>query len=104
MVPDDIVDGMRDNEKRGQFFAKTRDGRWALKQAEGQTEPIVPSKNPKESLKEILRQSTDSPANYDIFVELIFQMLSYRPSERISPSQALEHPFIVAGENAVLAE
>jgi len=105
MVPDDILERMKESH-RSQFFERGRDGRWALKQKDGQTEPVVPSTNPKESLKEIFKNkknknaSTDTPGNYDIFVDLIFRMLAYRPRDRITPELALEHPFIVAGEHS----
>eukprot|EP00557_Chaetoceros_sp_GSL56_P006512 CAMPEP_0176506280 /NCGR_PEP_ID=MMETSP0200_2-20121128/16947_1 /TAXON_ID=947934 /ORGANISM="Chaetoceros sp., Strain GSL56" /LENGTH=79 /DNA_ID=CAMNT_0017905897 /DNA_START=1290 /DNA_END=1529 /DNA_ORIENTATION=- len=48
----------------------------------------------------ILQRSTDSQGTYDVFVDMIHQMLSYRPRERITATEALEHPFIVAGEHS----
>lgn len=97
MVPDEILDRMGE-QQRNQFFERGRDGRWALKRTEGQPEPILPSENPRESLKEVLRESNDSPGNYDVFVELIYKMLSYKPEDRVTPDQALGHQFIVAGQ------
>ena len=93
MVPDDIVIQMKE-QQRNQFFEKSADGHWTLKTpADATQEPAVPSSNPRESLKAILRRSNDS-GDYDIFVEMIYRMLSFRPSERINPTQALAHPFI----------
>jgi serine/threonine protein kinase len=100
MVPNDILIRMRD-QQRSQFFEMGEDGQWTIKQGGGKNGPIVPSINPRESLKAaILQRSTDSPGNYDVFVDMIHQMLSYRPQERITAAEALEHPFIIAGEHS----
>jgi|AntRauTorckE5430_2_1112549.scaffolds.fasta_scaffold01499_8 serine/threonine protein kinase len=99
MVPDDVVMNMKE-QQRNQFFEKRADGHWALKApTDVSQEPVVPSSNPRESLKAILRRSNDS-GNYDIFVNLIYKMLAFRPSERITPTQALGHPFIIESEHS----
>lgn len=58
------------------------------------------------SLKEVVEQEASrkkkfspkdkqhSSRQYDLFVDMIYKMLSYQPSERISPTLALKHPFI----------
>ncbi len=95
MIPDEILNRMNETQ-RNQFFEKGQNGAWVLKRTAGQSEPIVPSGNPRESLKEVLRES-DSTRNYDVFVDLIHQMLSYNPEERITPNQAIIHRFIISG-------
>ncbi len=97
MVPDEILDRMGE-QQRNQFFERGRDGRWVLRPKEGQTESITPSQNPRESLKEVLRESSDSPGNYDAFVDLIYEMLAYKPEDRIAPGQALVHQFMIERE------
>lgn len=99
MVPNDILFSMRD-QQRAQFFEMGQDGQWNIKQREGKGSPILPSMNPRESLKTIVRRSGDTAGNYDVFIDMIHRMLSYRPHERISATEALQHPFIVAGEYA----
>lgn len=99
MVPNDIIYNMND-QQRSQFFEMGEDGHWTIKQGGGNNGSVIPSTNPRESLKAILQRSTDSQGNYDVFVEMIHQMLSYRPRERITATEALEHPFIVAGEHS----
>ena len=111
-----------DQQHRVQFFEQI-DGRWAIKQKppEGQgaggassssttqtsATPIVPSENPIASLKDVVEkeaskkvrryssQDTDHSARqYNLFVDLIYRMLAFKPSERIRPEAALDHPFI----------
>jgi len=98
MVPNDVLANMKE-QQRNQFFEKRADGLWSCKTAADANEPFVPSTNPSESLKAILRRSNDN-ANYDFFVDLICKMLSYRPSERITPAQALNHSFITESEHS----
>ena len=71
---------------------------------------VVPSRDPIASLTEVIKAEThrkkkyppsetgNSPRNYELFVDLIFRMLSYDPRQRIKPEEALNHAFIVAGE------
>eukprot|EP00547_Thalassionema_nitzschioides_P005594 CAMPEP_0194210290 /NCGR_PEP_ID=MMETSP0156-20130528/8135_1 /TAXON_ID=33649 /ORGANISM="Thalassionema nitzschioides, Strain L26-B" /LENGTH=689 /DNA_ID=CAMNT_0038937615 /DNA_START=314 /DNA_END=2383 /DNA_ORIENTATION=- len=70
---------------------------------------IVPSSNPIESLTEVIcaesskskkraETGVDSQQVYEMFVDLIYKMLSYDPDERIKPEEALNHPFIRSGE------
>lgn len=104
MIPNDILMSMKE-EERNKYFERCANGEWSIKQKEGQP-IVVPSMNPIESLKELFRKrnaSTEAsqPAgNYDIFVDLVYRMLAFRPSERIKPHQALQHQFIVAGEHS----
>ena len=98
MVPNDVLANMKE-QQRNQFFEKKADGFWSCKTAADANEPFVPSTNSSESLKAILRQSNDH-ANYDLFVDLISKMLAYRPSERITPAQALSHSFITESEHS----
>jgi dual specificity tyrosine-phosphorylation-regulated kinase 1 len=43
-------------------------------------------------------ESGNTPENYKMFVDLINRMLAYEPEERISPEEALQHPFILSGD------
>jgi serine/threonine protein kinase len=67
---------------------------------------VVPSQDPIASLTEVIRAEThrkkkyppsetgNSPQNYDLFVDLIYRMLSYDPKGRINPDAAMKHPFL----------
>jgi dual specificity tyrosine-phosphorylation-regulated kinase 1 len=71
-------------------------------------QPVVPSSNPTASLMEVIRtgnrqkkkfppsEAYNSERNYEMFVDLVHKMLSYEPSERIKPFEALNHPFLVS--------
>lgn len=71
-------------------------------------EPIVPSHEPIASLSQVIRveaqrkkkyppnETGNSMRNYGLFVDLIHRMLSFDPKERITPQEALSHPFITA--------
>eukprot|EP00980_Cylindrotheca_fusiformis_P028941 scaffold22680_cov107-Cylindrotheca_fusiformis.AAC.10 len=72
---------------------------------------VVPSRDPIASLTEVIRAEThrkkkyppsetgNSPRNYELFVDLIHQMLAFDPRLRIKPEDALRHPFITSTEN-----
>lgn len=110
MVPDTMLQPT-DEQHLAHFFEQ-HEGRWTIKQTSDGTPlpatstPIVPSANPTVTLKEIVSKDSSqkkkySPEDkdqiersYDWFVDLIRRMLTYRPQDRISPSTALEHPFI----------
>lgn len=102
MIPYDILMSMKE-EERNKYFERDKYGDWTIKQKEGQP-IVVPSTNPIESLKELFRRknvasdSSQSIGNYDVFVDLVSRMLAFRPSERITPLEAMQHQFIVAGE------
>jgi len=76
--------------------------------------PIVPSTDPIASLAEVItagsRQKKKYPPseaynnqrNYEMFIDLIYKMLAFRPEDRIKPADALEHPFIISIETTVL--
>lgn len=69
--------------------------------------PVVPSTDPIASLTEVITSGSrqkkkfppseahNSPRNYALFVDLVYQMLTFEPGERIKPHDALNHPFIV---------
>jgi dual specificity tyrosine-phosphorylation-regulated kinase 1 len=126
MVPEHMLDQSND-QHRLQFFERRRTptGRdeWVVKhQNTGasraasssspaqQAKQVVPSPDPIASLTEVIRAEThrkkkhppsetgNSPRNYDMFVDLIYRMLSYDPRERIKPDDALNHPFISSGD------
>jgi hypothetical protein len=67
---------------------------------------VVPSRDPLSSLMEVIRAEThrkkkyppsetgNSLHNYELFVDLIYRMLTYDPRERINPNEAMGHPFL----------
>lgn len=73
--------------------------------------PVIPSTNPITSLSEVITASTrqkkkyppseayNSQRNYELFVDLVYKMLAYRPEDRIKPADALRHPFITSGDH-----
>ena len=111
MVPDEMLNNSDDQHKL-QFFEKrsvSGNGIWSLKQKDQQAETVLPSIDPIASLSEVIGAETSkkkhprtemgqSSLNYDMFVDLIYKMLAYKPEERIRPEEAMQHPFIVAGE------
>jgi dual specificity tyrosine-phosphorylation-regulated kinase 1 len=77
---------------------------------------ILPSADPMSSLSDVITagsrnkkknyppgEAYNSARNYELFVDLVFKMLAYRPEERITPREALQHPFIVTGDPAASA-
>lgn len=73
-------------------------------------EPVVPSTNPIASLTEVITagnrqkkkfppsEAYNSQRNYELFIDLVYKMLAYKPEHRIKPHEALNHPFIVSGD------
>jgi dual specificity tyrosine-phosphorylation-regulated kinase 1 len=69
---------------------------------------IVPSTDPMASLKSVIvagnqqkkkfpmSETYNSAGNYELFLDLLYRMLAYRPEDRITPEEALSHPFIVS--------
>jgi dual specificity tyrosine-phosphorylation-regulated kinase 1 len=65
---------------------------------------IVPSTDPIASLKAVIvagnrqkkfpmSETSNTDRNYDVFVDLVYRMLAYRPEDRIKPEEALKHQF-----------
>jgi len=106
IVPHDVIESMEDEKRKDYNFERSLDGSWVLGRKKDQNERIVPSTDPKTSLKEIFRNkkgSTEVQKNineYDIFIDLIYKMLTFRPDERIKPDDALRHPFIFTAEHS----
>ena len=111
MVPDDMLH-RADDQHRQQFFEQI-EGHWTIKQrtdassaASRPTTPVAPSENPIASLKDVVEKEANrkkkysssdtehSARQYSLFVDMIYAMLSYSPSRRITPTEALAHPFI----------
>jgi len=114
MVPDDMLE-RADEHHRLQFFEQIQ-GLWTVKPRSSDpaskssstrpTTPIIPSQNPIASLKDVVEKEANrkkrysssdaehSARQYNLFIDLIYRMLSYKPAERITPSEALDHPFI----------
>lgn len=132
MVPTHMIERAGE-QQRAQFFERDQSSptSWMIKQvntsattsarssSSGTTvpstsqpkEPIAPSSNPIESLKEVIcadsnkkkrptGEAGDSQQSYDLFVDLIYKMLAFDPEDRISPDEALNHPFIRSGEQS----
>merc|ERR1711971_1453506 len=111
MIPEELLVKSNDQLKC-QYFEKMTNScgivSWVLKKRE-ETDVVVPSPNPIKSLYEVIGSGTlkkknvpsvdysNSSLNYDMFVDLIYKMLAYKPNKRISPEEALSHPFISAG-------
>lgn len=106
MVPHDVIESMEDEKRNDYHFERSLDGSWVLGRRENQNERIMPSTDPKTSLKDIFRNKKGSSElqeninEYDIFIDLIYKMLTYRPDERIRPDDALRHPFIFTPEHS----
>lgn len=119
MIPDNIMDQTNDHTKQ-QFFEKPRGStRWTVKQtkdskpdtAAAQGPRVVPSVDPIASLTEVItagarqkkkypHEAQNSARNYELFIDLVYRMLSYEPKERIKPQEALEHPFITSSDSS----
>ena len=127
MVPNRMLEQASD-QHRLQFFEKQNRGagveEWAVRQirtatssssrsSQQQQQPkqiVVPSRNPVASLTEVISSEThrkkkfppsearNTAHNYELFIDLIHRMLAYDPEERIKPGEALNHPFIIDGE------
>ena len=111
MIPDDMLNQV-DEKHKVKFFERPSilSREWVIKRKEKQQERIIPSSDPIASLKDILQtearkkkvnEKGGPPVNYDMFVDLIQRMLTYDPLERISPDEAMQHPFIVASEHSL---
>jgi len=89
----------------------SRGGSGSSQQPPQQQQPqkvVVPSKDPIASIAEVIRAETsrkkkyppsetgNSARNYELFVDLIHRMLSFDPKKRISPADALSHPFVLS--------
>jgi len=97
MLPDSMLEQSSDKQKLQFFERKHNSRRWCLKTREG-CETVMPSTNPIQSLGEVIDgdSSGQNPTLNTMFVDLIHRMLTYRPEERITPEEAMQHPFIVA--------
>lgn len=71
---------------------------------------ITPSTDPIASLTEVITagsqqkkkyppsEAHNSLRNYELFIDLVYQMLAYNPEERIKPLDALEHTFLTMAD------
>lgn len=120
MVPTEMLERAGEPQ-RLQFFEKVGlEDRWAIRQTNSKSSSsssssspsrsskakIEPSADPVQSLTQVIgaqrnrtsSESGNTPQNYKMFVDLIHRMLAYDPEERITPEEALQHPFILSGE------
>ncbi|KAL7569437.1 hypothetical protein ACA910_009622 [Epithemia clementina (nom. ined.)] len=127
MVPQEMLDKSSDHI-RHQFFDRKKGQReWTLrqtkeggkssdkeKQQQQQQQPhefITPSTDPIASLTEVITagaqqkkkyppsEAHNSQRNYELFIDLVYQMLAYNPEERIKPLEALEHAFLTMADS-----
>ena len=133
MVPPEMLDRSSSTVKSQFFEKKTNTAgqeEWRIRQtkksAKSETssspteatdpkDPIVPSTRPIASLTEEItagnRQKKKFPPsevynsqrNYELFIDLVYKMLAFKPEERIKPTEALNHPFIVTGDQQAAA-
>lgn len=102
MPPDGMI--YQVEKVRQRMFFERMDGQWwAIKQTSGHdaSQLIIPSHDPKSSLKDVIDSAcakADKPKenqeDLDSFLDMVFQMLTYQPENRLRPEKALNHPFI----------
>lgn len=92
--------------KQQNTASSSRGGGASTSSPSGSQDIVVPSTDPIATLMEVIRadnsrkkkyptsETGNSPLNYELFVDLIYQMLAYDPRQRIKPEEALNHPFI----------
>lgn len=97
MVPDSMLDRVEEDHV-AQFFERTINNRWTIKQKEEKSVIVTPSTNPRASLLKILENKIianhQMMISYEMFVDLIHKMLTFTPETRITPEDCLLHPFI----------
>lgn len=125
MVPKQMLEKSSDSVKL-QFFEKTKSvsgqDEWSVKQtkqssskSDAPVEPkeiVIPSTDPIASLSAVITagnrqkkkfppsEAYNSQRNYELFIDLVYKMLAYNPEDRIKPDEAMNHPFIIASEQA----
>ena len=74
--------------------------------------PVTPSQDPIASLSEVITagsrqkkkyppsEAYNSQRNYELFIDLVYKMLAYRPEDRITPTEALRHPFLASSDTS----
>jgi len=114
MIPSTMME--KTNEKnRTQYFGKDDIG-WYLKKKKGNNNTrkqriVHPDDiDTKNALSEIIIEESKkkkqnmhnepehSSYNYGLFIDMIEKMLKYDPSNRLTPDEALKHPFIIEGD------
>jgi dual specificity tyrosine-phosphorylation-regulated kinase 1 len=132
MIPNSMLN-RSSSQTRNQFFQRkqsTVTGReeWTIRQvkksssslsSKAEPEPpevvVVPSVNPVSSLTEVITaganqkkkfpqsEAYNTQRNYELFVDLVYKMLAYEPDQRITPAEAMAHPFIAEIESIISA-
>eukprot|EP00815_Leptocylindrus_aporus_P011362 CAMPEP_0116065118 /NCGR_PEP_ID=MMETSP0322-20121206/9537_1 /TAXON_ID=163516 /ORGANISM="Leptocylindrus danicus var. apora, Strain B651" /LENGTH=593 /DNA_ID=CAMNT_0003551301 /DNA_START=713 /DNA_END=2492 /DNA_ORIENTATION=- len=109
MPPTRILEQATD-ANRSQFFERGSNGHWKLK---GISEPLdFHGSKCRETLTQVINAETSkkkkhpqseahSQQLYDQFIDLIQKMFIYDASLRITPDEALHHPFIISNSNTV---
>ena len=130
MPPDSIIEKASD-QHRLQFFhqVEKEDGtkEWKIKVSRTKISsensknsqkdrPITPSTDPIKSLAEAIEGETSrknrryhQPADaeqaaaiYKMFVDLVHKMLAFDPAERITPEEAMKHPYITSPDTKMV--
>eukprot|EP00592_Proboscia_alata_P027441 CAMPEP_0194447590 /NCGR_PEP_ID=MMETSP0176-20130528/129091_1 /TAXON_ID=216777 /ORGANISM="Proboscia alata, Strain PI-D3" /LENGTH=751 /DNA_ID=CAMNT_0039274459 /DNA_START=399 /DNA_END=2655 /DNA_ORIENTATION=- len=126
MIPHSMIERSSDNHRLQFFERHPQTLEWVVKSSgnnsnnasatatTGGTTPqqrhrTLPSSDPIASLTQIVTSESSrerrndtchSPRNYELFVDLIYRMLSFDPAVRIRPADALRHPFITECGNS----
>eukprot|EP00984_Skeletonema_dohrnii_P035055 scaffold34602_cov129-Skeletonema_dohrnii-CCMP3373.AAC.5 len=102
MPPDEMIHQVK-KDRQLTFFEMENGEWWAIRQSPGldASQLIIPSHDPMSSLKEAIDRSCaskekpkENQEEHDKFVDMVFQMLTYQPENRLRPDQALCHPFL----------
>ena len=110
MPPSALIE-LSSEQNRSQFFSKDDNEKWIMKGSD--SVPVPESLSVHDSLKQVIdaeiskkKKSSENEAanqsqlNHD-FIDLICQMFIYDPTCRISPDNALLHPFITDDRNNI---
>jgi serine/threonine protein kinase len=65
------------------------------------TEVITAGANQKKKFPQ--SEAYNTQRNYELFVDLVYKMLAYEPDQRITPAEAMAHPFIAEIESIISA-
>ncbi|EEC46124.1 predicted protein, partial [Phaeodactylum tricornutum CCAP 1055/1] len=83
MIPNSMLN-RSSSQTRNQFFQRkqsTVTGReeWTIRQVKKSSSSF---------------EAYNTQRNYELFVDLVYKMLAYEPDQRITPAEAMAHPFI----------